>query len=74
MFTVIEEQCYGNKGSLTTKGVSKYMNFFGLWKSLLMVGNKEYKIMNTKQMGTLLTEAYKWKIEKNMKGKGNPSL
>ena len=39
-----------------------------------MEGNKEYKTMNTKELGTLLTEIYKWKIEKHMKGKGNPSL
>ena len=39
-----------------------------------MGGNKEYKTMNTKELGTLLTKIYKWKIEKHMKGKGNPSL
>ena len=44
------------------------MNLLGLWKSLLMVGNKEYKTMNTKDLETLLTEIYKWEIEKHMKG------
>ena len=39
-----------------------------------MARNKEYKTMNTKEMGNLLTEIYKWEIEKHMKGKGNPSL
>ena len=39
-----------------------------------MEGNREYKTMNTKELGTLLTEIYKWEIGKHMKGKGNPSL
>ena len=33
-----------------------------------MARNKEYKTMNTKEMGNLLTEIYKWEIEKHMKG------
>ena len=33
-----------------------------------MGGNKEYKTMNTKELGTLLSKIYKWEIEKHMKG------
>ena len=55
-------------------GVIKYMNICGLWKSILVAGKKEYKTMNTKELGSLLTEIYKLQIEKHMKGKGNPSL
>ena len=56
IFTVIEEWYCGDKGSPSTKGVIKYMNLFGLWKFILMAGNKEYKTKNNKELVTLLTE------------------